>query len=235
MDYVPEDAARRALRMAAPIGERLAVIADDFRGRLAPYSAALDLLVNRLRASDALAGAPAVGAIFPDFMLPETNGRLWHLAAALDRGPMVLSFHRGNWCDFCHLNMTVLAEIAPRLAAMDVGVAAITPQNAAEAGNLARHAQAGYPVLCDVGLGVSTALGLCYVVDADLRRELTLLDVDLDDANLGHGAFLPVTATFVLDRDGRVTARHVDPDPRLRMDDATILQAAAAVQLAARS
>jgi hypothetical protein len=35
--------------------------------------------------------------------------------------------------------------------------------------------------------------------------------------------------------DGRVTARNVDPDLRLRMEDAAILQAAAAFHLAAPS
>ena len=33
------------------------------------------------------------------------------LSSLLDRGPVVLAFHRGHWCPYCRLNMVGLAEI----------------------------------------------------------------------------------------------------------------------------
>lgn len=235
VEYKPEAAARRARELQAPVSERLAIIAADFRVRLADYTRAVDRLVARLEASGALRAVPDVGEVFPDFILPDSAGRLWRLADALDRGPIVLAFHRGYWCDFCHLNMKALAEISPRLEAVDCRIVAISPQNAATATQLARDAGAAFPILCDVGLGISTVLGLSYVIDDDLQRELALLQVDLDAANMGDGWLMPITATFVLDRSGRIVARHVDPDPRTRMDGEAILQAACDVQSAARS
>jgi peroxiredoxin len=221
--------------MNAPLSERLALVAADFRERFADYSRAVDRLVARLRASGAIESLPDVGEVFPDFILPDSQGRLWRLADALENGPVVLSFHRGYWCDFCHLNMTSLAEISPRLEALGCQIVAISPQNAENAARLATETGAEFTVLCDVGLGVSTVLGLSYVIDDDLQRELALLQVDLNEANLGHGSIMPITASFVLDSDGRITARHVDPDPRLRMDGDTILQAASDLHSAARS
>lgn len=235
MEYEPEAAARIALAMEGPVSDRLRIIADDFRARLADYSRAIDKLVARLHDSNAIAGIPEVGEIFPDFILPDARGRLWRLAEALLDGPLVLSFHRGYWCDFCHLNMTALAEMAPKLAADGCGIVAISPQNAENAGKLARDAGAEFPVLCDVGLGISTVLGLTYVIDDALRHELAVLQVDLDEANLGNGSLMPITASFVLAQNGVIMARHVDPDPRLRMGGEAILQAASELQLAARS
>jgi peroxiredoxin len=233
--YEPEEAARRALSMKGRLADRLQIVADDFGVRLGDYSRAIDAMVARLRAGDALAGVPGVGDIFPDFILPDTHGRLWRLADAVQDGTLVLSFHRGYWCDFCHLNMTALAEISARLAEFDCQIAAISPQNAEQSSALAAHAGAGFAVLCDVGMGVSTMLGLCAILDDDLRRQLDLLQVDLQAANVGYGSMMPITATFVLDRTGRVAARHVDPDPRLRMDCDAIVQAAVDLQSAARS
>ncbi len=217
-----------------PLSERLADIADDVRRQHAAYSNALDRLVARLIASGMDKNVPAVGEIFPDFILPDARGHLWRLETALAKGPVVLAFHRGYWCDFCHLNMTALAEISPRIEALGCQVVAVSPQNAANAGKLAAESGAVFPILCDIGLGISTSLGLSYVIDDDLRHELALLQVDLDAANNSYGWMMPVTATFVLDPHGRITARHLDPDPRRRMDGEAILQAASDLQSAAR-
>lgn len=221
--------------MQGGVSERLAVIADDFRICFADYTRAVDRLVARLHASGAISATPQIGEVFPDFILPDSRGQLWRLADALKNGPVVLAFHRGYWCDFCHLNLKVLAEITPQVAALGCQIVAISPQNAVNAAKLARDAGAEFPILCDVGLGMSTVLGLTYMIDDDLQHELSLLQVDLNAANGGDGWMMPVTATFVLDRDGTITARHVDPDPRLRMDTDAILQAASDFHAAARS
>ncbi len=221
--------------MDGPLSVRLRMIDDDFRTRLTDYTLAMDKLVARLHAGNAISGIPKIGEIFPDFILPDARGRLWRLEDALKNGPLVLSFHRGYWCDFCHLNMTALAEISPQLAAVGCQIVAISPQNAENAGKLAAAAGADFPVLCDVGLGISTVLGLSYVVDDQLRNELSLLQVDLEEANLGNGSLMPITASFVLAQNGVITARHVEPDPRLRMDSRAIVQAACELQFAARS
>lgn len=221
--------------MRGPLSDRLDLIAADFRERLAAYSRAMDRLVARLHASGAVGGVPEIGEVFPDFILPDSRGHLWRLATALEKGPVVLAFHRGYWCDFCHLNMAALAEISPKIKAMGSQIVAISPQNAANADKLARDSGAEFPVLCDMGLGISTLLGLSYVIDDALQHELALLQVDLNAANDGDGRLMPITATFVLDPAGVIVARHLDPDPRTRMDGEVLLQAAAACQSAARS
>jgi peroxiredoxin len=221
--------------MQGTVSERLAIIAEDFRLRLADYSLAMDRVVARLNVGGAFHAAPKIGDVFPDFILPDDGGELWRLADALQTGPIVLAFHRGYWCDFCHLNMKALAELSPQLKAVGCKIVAISPQNAKNAAMLARDAGADFPVLCDVDLALSSLLGLSYVIDDDLQHQLALLQVDLHAETLGDGWLMPVTATFVLDRDGVVIARHVDPDPRSRMDGDAILQAASTCQSAARS
>lgn len=221
--------------MQGPLSERLAIIAADFRERFVDYTRTVDKVVARLTASGAIDALPDIGEVFPDFILPDSQGQLWRLANALEKGPVVLAFHRGYWCDFCHLNMKALAEISQKIQAMGCQIVAVSPQNAANAAKLAKDADADFPILCDVGLGVSTVLGLSYFIDDDLEHELSLLQVDLNAENSGYGWLMPITATFVLNSDGKIAARHIDPDPRTRMNDDAILQAAADCQFAARS
>jgi peroxiredoxin len=220
---------------AMPLAERLAAMELDVRTSLHDYTRAMDDLVARLAQSGAGRAAPAIGDTFPDFVLPDTTSHLWQLSRILPDGPVVVAFHRGNWCSFCNLNMASLAGIFPRLRAMGCRLVAITPETADLSGEMAANAGAGFPILCDIGLGVSTMVGLSYVVDDNLRRELERLDVDITGGNANAGWLLPIPATFVLDQAGRVVARHVDPDPRRRMDPAAILHAATVCQSAARN
>lgn len=218
-----------------PLAERLAATERDFRTRLRDYSLAMDDLVARLVQNRAGTTAPAIGDTFPDFVLPDSAGHLWQLSRILAEGPVVVAFHRGNWCNFCDVNMESLAAISPFLRRMGCGVAAISPETADRSGEMAANAGADFPVLCDIGLAVSTMAGLSFVVDDNMRHELERLDVDIPGGNANEGWILPIPATFVLDRAGRVVARHVDPDPRRRMDPAAIVHAATVCQSAARS
>jgi peroxiredoxin len=218
-----------------PLSARLAAVADDLRLRHVDYTKAMDALVARLSALGAGKSSPAVGDIFPDVILPDATGKLWHLASALKEGPVVVCFHRGYWCDFCIINMTALVEINHEVQALGGQIVAISPENAEQTACLAADAGTTLRVLCDMGLGVATLLGLTYVVDDDFRRELAKFDVDITKGNGGSGWILPLSATFVLDATGRVVVRHVDPDPRTRMDPVAIVQAVAKCQSAARS
>lgn len=222
--------------MIPSLSEQLAEVDAEYRVKYVSYVAAIDSLVERLKANSAGETAPDVGDIFPDFVLPDAQGGLWRLADALSKGPVVISFHRGYWCDFCPINIASLAEIAPLLNEMGCQIAAISPEDAANAKLLAKEGNAEFTMLCDIGFSVAALLGLSYVVDENLRQELLVLDVDLNLGNSGEGWVLPITATFVLEQSGKIVARHLDPDPRERMDAQTILQAAsAACQSAARS
>jgi peroxiredoxin len=225
----------KARAMPGPLAARLDAIADAYKVELPGYSLAIDRFVARLRTVGAGASAPNIGDVFPDFTLPDAKGKLWHLGRCLIDGPAVLSFHRGSWCDFCQLNMRSLSEIAPKVEALGSQIFAIAPEKAGVSAVFETEATSSFPILRDVGLGVSTMLGLTCFVDETLRHELEVLQVDINAANGGAGWLVPIPATFVLNSDGRVVARHVDPDPRARMEGMAIVQAATACQSAARS
>jgi NAD(P)-dependent dehydrogenase (short-subunit alcohol dehydrogenase family) len=45
------------------------------------------------------------GALAPDFMLPDAQGRCVRLQTLLRQGPVVLVFYRGGWCPYCNLHL----------------------------------------------------------------------------------------------------------------------------------
>jgi hypothetical protein len=52
-----------------------------------------------LRQTDIVERALKAGEPMPGFTLPDTQGRAVALAGLLVRGPVVVSFYRGDWCD----------------------------------------------------------------------------------------------------------------------------------------
>jgi peroxiredoxin len=221
-----EESLARARRLAGPLDARLAIVREAYRSLLPAYDGAVDRFVGRLVAARAGRSAPGPGEPFPDFALPDQTGRIRRLSVSLRDGPVVVAFHRGGWCEICQLALQALAEIEPRLRSAGVGVLAVSPQRAAAAAAHRAAAGAAFPMLADIGGGVATLAGLTVTVDEELAAQFAGFGLDLAAINGDAGRTIPIPATFLLGRDGRVASRWLDPDPRRRADMTALVQAA---------
>lgn len=214
-----------ARRMAAPLNDRLAHYAARHREGGGPVPAAYDRLVERLKGAGAGAGAPAVGVPMPDFLLPDDQGRLVALEALLAQGPLVISLNRGHWCSFCRLELACLAEHEEAIGRLGGRVVSIIPERRIFAQRLKAELGLPFPVLSDMDNAYALSLDLMIWVGNELRGLFVELGLDVPGAQANRGWFLPIPATFVIGRGGRILARFVDPDFRRRMEIAPILAA----------
>ena len=78
-----------------------------YRGEIIPADAlsVMDAETEALRASGIERRALKPGAVAPDFMLPDAQGRGARLQSLLRQGPVVLVFYRGSWCPYCSLHL----------------------------------------------------------------------------------------------------------------------------------
>ncbi|WP_226579094.1 peroxiredoxin-like family protein [Acuticoccus sediminis] len=222
-DY--RDELDRARRIGGPLDGRLAIIRNAFRRFRPTYSSAIDRFVERIEATDPASRAPAVGEAMPEFALPDSTGRIVTLRALLEEGPVVVSINRGVWCPLCRTTLAALTETEPAVRAAGARLVSISPQRAAY-GEAHRHdAGAEFPMLSDVDLGYATVLGLTVPIGEELAACYDGFAIDLAAINGNEGVLLPIPATFVVGRDGTILARHIDPDPRHRMDPCDVVQA----------
>ncbi len=213
-----EDATNRSRNMDAPLSERLKAVADEV-GRLSPeFAAIVDRMVARLEANSIGQSAPHPGEPMPDFMLPDEGGRLVRLTDLIEKGPVVLSFHRGHWCPYCRLNAVGLAEIAPEVERLGAQIVAISPEKSRYAAELKAYARAPFPVLADIDNGYALELNLLFWVGDEKREAMRTGGFDIAPYQGNETWMLPIPATFIVGRDGVVKARHIDPDYRRRMD-----------------
>ncbi len=207
------------------LNEKLTAWWEGTRERAPEVYAAYTQFVRELEAADVARASLKRGERMPEFVLPNAEGRLVSSRELLGRGALVLSFFRGGWCPYCRMELEALQEIFPDVARRGAALVAITPDTAADFIADKRANGVGFEVLSDVDNGVALLFGLAFRVPDYIRDLWLKLGIDLG-ARHGNDSgtwLLPVPATYIVDRRGRVRHAHVDPDFRRRLEPAEIL------------
>jgi peroxiredoxin len=219
------EAFEKADTLRAPLSERLSLYLGESRKLLPDLEATYDQLVERISANGADAMVPAVGERLPNFVMTDSEGRLVELSSLTASGPLVISFNRGPWCDYCGLELHALARAYPEIRAAGGEVVSIVPETGKYAANLRKVRDVPFRVLTDLDLAYALTLGLVFWVGEKIKRTYLGFGIDLDRFQGNGGWFLPIPATLVVGQDGLVKARFVDPDFRHRMAIEEILAA----------
>jgi peroxiredoxin len=199
------------------MSERLDAFANATR-RLSPSTSAIvDRLVNRLREHNAGEDAPKPGDEMPPFLLPDEGGRLIGLKDLLAKGPAVVTFHRGHWCPYCRISINTLAKAQSRIDALGAQMVAIVPDRQQFAAEMRQESNVKFPILSDMDNGYAMSLNLAIWVGSEMEEFMIRIGRTLPRYQGNDSWMLPIPATFVVGRDGRIVARFVDPDYRKRM------------------
>jgi peroxiredoxin len=222
------EAFEKADTLKAPLGARLAFYLGESRKLLPDLEATYDQLVERIRANGADAMVPAVGEALPGFLMTDSDGRLVELSSLIAKGPLVISFNRGPWCDYCGLELHALSRAYPGILKAGGEVVSIVPETGPYASRLRKVRNVPFRVLTDLDLAYALSLGLVFWVGEKIKQTYLGFGIDLARFQGNGGWFLPIPATLVVGRDGLVKARFVDPDFRHRMAMEDIVAAVSA-------
>ena len=221
---------RKADRLDAPLDERLRLYLDESRQLLPELEATYDELVARLAANAPDSLVPAVGEPMPHFCMTDSEGRLIDLPSLLEKGPLVLSFNRGPWCDYCGLELHALSRAYADILDAGAEVVSIVPETAKYACALQESRSVPFRVLTDLDLGYALGLGLVFWVGEKIMTMYKDFGIDLEQFQGNGGWLLPIPATIVIGPDGCVRARFVDPDFRHRMRIEDVLEAVGGIR-----
>jgi peroxiredoxin len=213
------------------LADQLAAYQAGFQQRAAPERvAAMEAATADLRATGIAARALQVGAKAPDVTLPDALNRPVQLSALWQRGPLVLVFYRGGWCPYCNLELRAWQQQADALQHLGSQLVAVSPQTPDNSLSTAEKNALAFPVLSDSALQAATAFGVAFEMPPALIALYTQAGNDLAVVN-GNGRWvLPLPATYVIDRDGRIVYAHVEVDYRLRAEPADVLAAVSAAR-----
>jgi peroxiredoxin len=179
-----------------------------------------------------------VGAIAPEFTLPDASSRPVRSADLLALGPLVLNFFRGRWCAYCVTELEAWRDLYPTLREAGAILAAIGPQTARQSDFMVGQHGLPFPVLTDAGCALAEQFGLAYTIPEyhrDYYRSILVNIPFVNGSEKGGGDQswrLILPATYVLARDRRVLYARAYADFRVRPEPEEALAAAqAAVKL----
>ncbi len=169
-----------------------------------------------------------VGAIAPEFTLPDASGRPVRSADVLALGPLVLNFFRGRWCAYCVTELEAWRDFYPTLRESGALLAAIGPQTARQSDFMVGQHGLPFPVLTDPGCALAEQFGLTYTIPEYHRDYYRSILVNIPFVNGDQSWCLILPATYVLARDRRVLYARAYADFRVRPEPEEALAAAQA-------
>ena len=186
----------------------------------------VDDIIAKAKAFEKGDDAIKIGHKAPSFKLPNPEGKLVSLDTLLEKGPVVITFYRGDWCPYCNLQLRALQAKLNEIHALGGTLVAISPQ--VPDGSLSKSEinEMEFIVLSDQDAKVASQYGVAWEVPEFLMEHMRVdRNLDLDKINNGNGAILPIPATFILGRDGLVKWNYVNVDYRTRSEPDEIIEA----------
>jgi peroxiredoxin len=157
-----------------------------------------------------------IGAIAPEFALKDSSGRVVRSADLLALGPLVIKFFRGRWCPYCMTELEAWRDLYGRLRECGALMVAIGPQIERQSDFMVGQHGLPFPALSDPGCKVAEQFGLVYTVPQYYRDYYRSILVNIPFVNGDESWRLPLPATYVIGRDGRVAFAEAHADFRVR-------------------
>ncbi|MBC7973179.1 MAG: AhpC/TSA family protein [Verrucomicrobia bacterium] len=188
------------------------------------FLALIDQSTEELMRSGIIARSLRVSNQAPNFTLSGARTAPVDLQALLSRGLVVLSFFQGNWCPFCRLELVEWQEALPAIRALGASFIAISPQAPIHARAVVQQHNLSYPVLSDRGNQVARQFGLVYRVPDYLHPVFEAMGHPLPHFNGDYSWELPLTGTFVIDRQGTILYAFVSEDFTKRAEPTDVIR-----------
>lgn len=157
-----------------------------------------------------------VGDKAPLFTGVDNNGKSFSLESALKKGDVVLMFYRGQWCPFCNKQMSQMNDSLSMITSKGATVVAISPEIQENVVKTIQKTKASFPVISDVQMKIMRDYKVNFPVPQATIDRYKNFGIDFSVANGENGANLPVPATYVIGKDGKIKYVFFNPDYRKR-------------------
>jgi len=186
----------------------------------------VDDIINKAKSFKQGSDAIKIGQKAPDFKLPNPEGISISLKILLDKGPVVVTFYRGDWCPYCNLQLRALQSKLDDIHSLGATLVAISPQVPDGSMTKSEISKMEFIVLSDQDAKVASQYGVAWEVPEFLMGHMRVdRNLDLEKINNGNASILPIPATFVLNPEGVVVWNYVNVDYRTRSEPDEVIEA----------
>ncbi|MFS1514034.1 peroxiredoxin-like family protein [Chengkuizengella sp. SCS-71B] len=167
-----------------------------------------------------------VGDTAPDFTLKNAVGENVHLYDELNKGPVILSFYRGEWCPYCNLEVRAYQQKINEITELGAQLFAISPEEPDYSLTLKEKHNLSFQVLSDIGNKVSENYKLTFQFP-DYIKEVykNVFQNDLGKRNNDESWTLPIPATYIIESNKKIVAGFANADYTKRMEPSEAIEA----------
>ena len=153
----------------------------------------------------------------PDFKAKDQNGNEIRLKDLLKKGKVVLVFYRGQWCVDCNKFLRKLQDSLQYIKDKGATLVAVTPELPENISKTIEKTKADYSILYDEDLKIMKAYDVEFEVPPNVLERYNNSGIKVDENNgKKNGNFLPVPATYVIDKEATIKYRFFQPDYKKR-------------------
>ncbi len=180
--------------------------------------------LEELRQNNITNNAPKVGEKLPDGDLLNLSEETSLYQLIGDR-PAIVTFYRGEWCPYCNLQLQEYTKHIDQIESLGATLIAISPELPESSAVTIKKGDLKFSVLSDINNKYATKLGIVYSVNQDLKNLYGEFGIDLQK-NQGNDSWkLPLTATYVVDKDKIIKYSFIDVDYKKRADIEDLIKA----------
>lgn len=168
----------------------------------------------------------AIGDQAPHFSLLDADSTYFDLTEALQQGPVLVVFYRGQWCPFCNKHLSALNDSLELLQAKGIQVVAISPENPEYLQKMATKTGGGIRLLYDSAYLTARAFDVLFDPGKATKAMInTAMKANMKAAHGQEAQLLPVPGSFLINTDGQIIWRHFEHNYKTRSTVAAILEA----------
>lgn len=125
---------------------------------------------------------------------------------------VVVFFYRGQWCPYCNKHIAQLQDSLQTLVAKGAYVVGVTPETQEAVAKTKEKTKASFSIISDRGHKIMKAYQVDFKMDSATVMKYKKFGIDLEANNGNADYVLPVPATYVIDRTGKIKYVHFDRD-----------------------
>lgn len=158
-----------------------------------------------------------IGDKAPLFSLKDNKGKTVDLKSILKGNQsVVLFFYRGQWCPHCNKHIKNLQDSLQLLTAKGAYIIGVSPETSTGIDQTVNKTKASFSIISDRDYKVMKAYKVNYVMEPGLADRYKKGGLDIALANGQADYVLPVPATYIIDKSGKIKYVFFDKDYRKR-------------------
>jgi peroxiredoxin len=157
------------------------------------------------------------GDTAPLFTAVDNSGKKIDLKNILkEHKSVVLFFYRGQWCPYCNKYIQQLQDSLQTLTAKGAYVIGITPETGENINKTINKTKASFSMIYDKDRSIMKSYDVNYVMEQSLFERYKKNGVDMEANNGNADHVLPVPATYIISKSGKLAFVHFDKDYKRR-------------------